>query len=266
MSTERQVLAIGTREAFIAWLEENGWLEDVVVESLVPRPGGRPPDAVDIRMWKQVGGSYVAGETRRVRAFRVTARRVSVYSLEGDLTPDHASQGAEIIECDQPVAFELDVPGRLHLCCEALYVAHTERTETVPGWLSRREFWCDASAPPPTPSEWREHFRAEGKDVVWRSYGGPGVEDAAVPDDYGGWFLQSPAKIPSDPGGVFFRSAVRTPAGCHLTLQSWYEDARALWLIAAKLVAKLPGVTVHCGNVRMPGAEWQQHMEELRNP
>jgi len=59
---------------------------------------------------------------------------------------------------------------------------------------------------------------------------------------------------------------VRTPAGCHLTLQSWYEDARALWLIAGRLVARLPGVTVRCGNVQMQGAEWRRRLEELRNP
>jgi hypothetical protein len=263
-----RVRTIDARQAFVAWLGENRWLEDAVVESLAPLPGrpasGLAPAVVELRMRIQIGGSRVAGAERLVRALRVTARRVREYSLEGDLTPGHVSQGAEALEGELPVAFELDVPGILRLVCEALHVAHTERVETVPAWLSRREFTCEARGPHPTPSAWRERFRAQGEDVVWRRYGGPGVEDAAVPGDYGGWFLQSPDRIPSQPGGVFLRSVAGTPLGCRLTLESWDDDARALWIVAGRVVATLQGVTVRCGNVLMSGPEWERRLDELR--
>jgi hypothetical protein len=254
---------ISTREQFEVWLGENWALEDATVESLTPLPRSGPGQAtaepVCLTISLQVGGSYRAGEHRTIRRLELTARGVVEYRLdpEGGFSPDHCCDGVEQITAAAPVAFEMDVPGRLRLACHSLEVKVTEHDEVVPPWLSTRELSATVrDRDPPTPREWVEVCSARGLDVVWRYYGGPPVPAAEVPPEYTGWFLQFRDRVGATLEGLFVRHFAPEPNGFVISFENHELDEPRLWRAVALFLVHLPGCTIECGNVQMPGSAW----------
>lgn len=254
-------MRISTTEQFEAWLDENGFLEDATVESLRPMPPSRSGETaaepVCLTLSLQVEGSLWAGEYRTIRRLELAARGVEEYVLEGEFFPENCSQGGELITAaSAPIAFEIDVPGRLRLACCFLDVDTTEHQEVVPPWLSNEFSATVRGQTLPTPQDWVEICSAHGLDVAWRNYGGPGVRPSEVPAEYDGWFLQFRNRISTTLNGLFVRYVERAPDGFTITFENHELEEARLWRAVALFLGGFPHCTVNCGNMRRTGPEW----------
>lgn len=259
-------MKIDTAQAFGSWLSENFWLHDAVVDALepLPDPAGREstPASVRLLLSMQIGGSYRAGQERRIRQLEIIARGVSQYSLSdgGSFTAGHRSEGAAVFLSAHPIALKLDVPGVLRLACEVLEVAQTERAELVPPWLSPREFSASARGHLPTPAQWTGFFTALGLPVTWRYYAGPSTEASHVPDDYAGWFMQMSERVSATTGGLFIRTAEQRGSAFVVTAENHDEEMADLWVVAGTMLGAFAHARISCGNVELPGDQWTAHL------
>lgn len=252
-----------------SWLQEHKWFEDAFVRELTPIPdthATHPPTHGYLKLGFAIGGSFEAGKTIESQVFLLTAMEVRDWSFDGDpsCTPGHCTDGLELLESDEGIAFTIDLPGRFRAICSRLRIEELPSiSERVQPWLSDREIYAKIPHMPlPTPRDWVEMFRTRGVEVVWRYYHGEPRETDEVPvEDYSGWYLQSPGKVPVTSGGLFFFHCHPEPDGFSVHLTN--DDAEDPWVFqcAAKILGSLPDSVIHCGNCKLSGGQWLEWLE-----
>ena len=255
-----------TRQAFIDWLEQQDWLQEAFVDSVVPLPQpGALPDKVRLVFRVQTAGGVCAGDHRRMRELVLSATGVSRFELPPDgLASGNCCEGADIPQdSSSAISFSIDVPLELRVDCAQLEVVEREWDEVVPEWLSDREFSAVVpDAPLPRPEHWIQALRLSGLDVAWRYYGGPATPEASVPSDYEGWFLQQKDRVSLTLGGVLFLAAKTDTTGFRVHLQRQTEKNDPVWSACARYLCDFRGVEIHCGNSKLSGPTWAARIGE----
>lgn len=262
------VLTINTRKGFEDWLIENAHFSDARVLSLSPTPehnSSSVPSEVTVELACQIEGSYKAHSTRVSRVLRIQATNIAEYHLAGDgtVSSEHWSEGMESIDSDYPIAFEIDVPGPLTLCCSEISVEDLpDLIETVSPWLSDREVFAKVPAASlPTPAEWQTKFNELDQDVVWHIYRGAPQKTADVPSsNYEGWFLQAREDLIENQQGIFFFACKPDEDGFRVQIQNQGVSS-SLWQAAMSILAAFHGGEIHCGNCEFSGGVFLAELE-----
>lgn len=257
------VLTINTRKEFDEWLTKNASFSDARVLSLSPIPehdSSSVPSEVTVELAYQIEGNYKAHSIRVSRVFRIRATNIEEYRLaaDGTVSSEHWSEGIEPFESDCPIAFKLDVPSLLTLCCSEIYVEELPNlTETVAPWLSDREVFAKVPAlSVPTPAEWQTRFKGLDQDVVWHIYGCAPKKTAEVPStNYEGWFLQTQEEMNENQQGIFFFACKPNGDGFQVQIQN-HGASKSLWQAAMSVLAAFDGVEIHSGNCEFSGGEF----------
>lgn len=248
------------RQSFVEWLDEQWFLQDAFIDSVVPLPQPSAlPDQVRIAFRIQTAGGISAGEQRNMREIILVATDVSRFELlPHGFVSGNCCQGADIPEdSSAAIAFRIDVPLTLRLDCERLDVVEREWTEVVPEFLSSREFFITVKgAPLPAPEQWVQALKVLGVNVAWRCFGGPAVPVAYVPNQYEGWFLQQTDRIDSTSGGVFFFTSRGNGTGFEIQLQRHDAEDDPVWSRCSQYLGNFKEAEVHCGNAKLSGSAW----------
>ena len=263
------MLTIDTPAKFEQWLTENGWFEDARILSIAPLPKSEQdslPSTVTVELAYQIKGNHKAHSTRVSRAFRLVANDINEYHMSGDgsFTPEHWSEGIEILESDSVIAFKIDVPAILTLRCGVVTVeALPNLIETVKPWLSDREVYAKIlSATLPTPAEWVNMFERFNQNVSWHIYGGESRPHSEVPQsNYEGWFLQIPEALDEKHQGVFFFACKPNGDGFRVQVKN-HGASESLWHATMVILGQFKDVEVRCGNCEFHGAEWLEQLAQ----
>ena len=265
-------MRIKNQAEFEEWLDTNFWLEDVSINALKPYPKTasvdiKLPECVQLICTLQVGGSYLAGETRWIRDIEITAQGIKNYFIDWEegYIAGNCCQGIELIEVEQGLKFTLDVPGTLQIACNSLEILqYPDREEIVKPWFSTNEFSADAVLNKlPSPQDWINHFQKKGYDVVWRYLHSEEQALERVPADYTGWFLQLRSRIDENPQGLFFKHCQLEGKQFSLSLYNYDAAIQELWVEAGNYIATLPKVSISCGNSVMNQTEWLAYLVQL---
>jgi hypothetical protein len=263
------MLILDTRTRFEQWLSENDWFEDARVLSLKPFPNPERrliPLTVNMEIAYQIEGNYKAYSTRISRVFQLIATGIQEYQLStGDtFSSEHWSNGIEILESDSPIAFQMDIPGTLTLCCEMLAVEQLpDLVETVRPWLSDRDVAAKIPASAmPSPEEWIRLFKKHNLNVAWHIYGSESKPTSEVPpSDYEGWFLQVPEELCDEHQGLFFFGCKPDSVGFSVNIHN-HNASTLLWHTAEVIIGQFQDVEVHCGNCEFHGSEWLEQLSK----
>ena len=257
------MLTLDTRTEFDRWLTEHHGFEDGRLLSLTPLPRREQsflPSTVTFELAYQVEGNYKANSTRASRVFRLHASGIHEYHLSegGSLSPEHWSEGIELLESGSPIAFRVDAPATLTLCCARVLVEELPRlVETVKPWISDHDVYVKvSSATMPSPAEWVKLFERYGQCVAWHVYRGePGLVPEVPQSDYTGWFLQAPEALDEKHQGLFFFYC--KPEGVDFVVHLQNHGASTLlWRAAMVILGQFPDAEVHCGNCEFHSSEW----------
>jgi hypothetical protein len=244
-------------EALASWLDEHSWFEDAMVRMISPAPSetrSAPPELVTMELAYQVGGGLRAGDTRRLRRMQIRCSGVTRFELEDRAahSPQHWSEGVELLPSTEGISFAIDVPGRLTIACARVdAVELPEATETVQSWESDRQISITLADGLPSPAEIVEQCRARtGVKIVWRIYSTEAVPVSSVPvAGYDGWFLQLPERISEELGGIMLGVHVApTALALTLTRMASREGNDLLWAAVLKTFSSFKVSQATCGN------------------
>ena len=101
-------------------LDEFGWFEDGHCLTLTPPPTEKmPPHRVELVLRDAGIGGFRPGDVRAYRAVKLTSTDVEEWSLEGGgeffHSPQHCTEGAELIDLPDSFGLTLDVPSMIRL-------------------------------------------------------------------------------------------------------------------------------------------------------
>lgn len=257
-----------TSAQFEAWLDEHRWFQDCRVLSVEPRPvaeNAELPFTVHIQLAYQIDGNYLAHSIRVSRRFNIAAIGVRQYSLseEGAISLDHCSNGIDVVEAEEAIAFCIDTPAILTVRCEQVSVEELPNlTEIVKPWLSDREVYaCVPAGKLPTPAEWIALFSRYGEQVAWHIYGENPRATGEVPEtDYRGWFLQDPTCLDDSHQGLFFFACRPEHHGFSLQIVN-HGTSEHLWHVAKTILGQFKDVEIRCGNCLFSGPEWVKQLQ-----
>lgn len=106
-------LAFTDLATLITWMDDDG-LTQVHLADVAPRPGPRLPRVVRFTWWQHDPGAR--------RPYRVTARGVTAWSLDGELGDGELSIAPPTGAERAPIELVMHAPGRLVLACASLQV------------------------------------------------------------------------------------------------------------------------------------------------
>jgi hypothetical protein len=245
-----------------------GFEGDFVVElALMPQVQGVEfPPRVSIELGQQIVGGYEAGGLRTLRIVRVEAIGVQRWSLDQPASIELDSclaDGVELLEPEGSIGLAFDLPGRPTLVCSGVILSpHVDRTDTIKPWASDRMFLAVVPGHPrPRPAEWIERLRGIGLYAVWRRYGSEAEPASDVPEDYAGWFLQTPERINESPGGLcFYDCSLSKDGNLMLQLDAYDVNSHGLWAACGRKIGSMPDSMIHCGNCGLTGEQWLEYL------
>jgi len=259
---------IKLRSEFEKWVETNYYFEDARMLHLEPIPGinnNELPSNIVMELAYQIEGNYKAYSVRKSRVFRLIFSSIAEYKLLGDepYNPEHWSECMEIIESNLPIAFLIDVPGRLTLTCNEVNIEELPLLiEKVQPWLSNREIYAEINSMlMPTPEDWIQLFANYNHTVVWHYYKGEPVHVSNVPiSNYVGWFLQEPNTLDFDHQGIFFFTCAPNNLGFNLHIEN-HNASGSLWASVQKVIGNFKNAKINCGNCEFDNQQWLDYIE-----
>lgn len=260
--------SIQTSSQFEEWLVEHNWLLDCRVLSLAPLPRSPQeplPTAVSMELAYQIEGNYEAHSIRVSRKFRFLATGIREYRLadEGGISPNHWSQGMDLLVPDDGIAFRIDLPAFLFLRCDEIFIEELPNlVERVEPWLSDHTVFARVPAVSiPTPAEWVALFKRHNEEVVWHIYREQPKPTLEVPQaNYRGWFLQDPTCLDDEHQGLFFFSCNPDNEGFSVCVENSGASDR-LWHVTKTILGQFKDVAIHCGNCIFSGQEWVKQLQ-----
>lgn len=261
-------MRIKSRAKLESFLEENDWFEDGYITEINSEfTSDNKPSQVNIKIGYQIAGDYRAGSPRTIREFTIKASGIKLWTYDkAFFDSDHCMEGIELL--DDCLGIQFDIPEIVTLICEELVVNGPFDIEsTTKPWVSDTEFITtipDMSVP--LPQKWISWLQEEGFKVSWRFAG----SDAKSPDevsfpDYSGWFIQKTEKIDTTDYGIFFFHVEDKDGKLYLHIENRDTDAD-LWLVMTKVLARMPGVTISCGNCTFSGEQWMKYLADGMYP
>ena len=253
-------------------LDEFGWFEDGHCLTLTPPPTKKmPPRRVELVLRDAGIGGFRPGDVRAYRAVKLTSTDVGEWSFEGGgeffHSPQHCTEGAELIDLPDSFGVTLDVPSIIRLLARSFtFERLPEVSEVVAPWTSERDLHVDAaSGHLPTPSDWIARLEHEGLAAHWRRYGdGPAPVDRVPEEDYSGWFLQRPERTSESNGGVMFR-AFDDGTRLMIVLDRWEADDELWDAVRRSAGLMFPEATFRSGNSSFLANEWTAHLSHERD-
>ena len=266
------MLKVKTNKQFEDWLVEHNWLTDCRILLADPEPTATtsPPKTITLEVAYQIAGNYRAYSSRTSRVFRIRPTGVLRYELSGSnsTSPNHWSEGLELVESRSCVSFQIDTPGIMTLHCNSLTIEELPNlVETVEPWISDREIFATVTgAELPTPEQWLSLFKDHDQDVNWHMYKSePRDVGSITTSDYVGWFVQTSEGLDEQHQGVFFSECKPTNDGFRIALQN-AGASDILWRALAEIVGEFRGVRIACGNCEFDGSEWLEYLNHGKLP
>lgn len=270
-------LAFDDPNMFADWLEDFNYFDLGHLAALEPFPqavdsGLEAPTEVSFQLGCSLGGSYDAGQVRRIGRYQFRAGKVRQWTIsETKGAPyDFETRAIESLLVDDEVDF-LDVvlDNNIRLQCQFLlvealpdvniinrpFVDLSHATQHVPG------------AGLPTPGQWIEWLAQAGYDVSWRQiYGESRAPESLPQKEYEGWFLQINDAVNSTDNGVMLKSLVAFEDGFFAEFEDWnsLEDGPGyseMWKALSCVAARVKDISVRSGNCLLSGSEWHASIE-----
>lgn len=271
-------LSFEDNTSFADWLEEHDYFDSGCGGIFEPEPTafGRKvvaPERVSFQLGFPVGGSYDAGQLRRVKRYEFIADGVELWA---DIREHAASFGFDgpllggVIVNDENTLLDLVIDDSIQLQCRRIQIRELSDLTVVnlPAVNKRSATLFFADTPLPSPVDWIEWLKESGADASWRRMHDVAVAASEVnQDDYEGWFLQSLSLIDSTTGGLMLKSLKAIDGGFFAEFDNWEQPAddqssSELWNKLSQMAALRPNVFVRCGNCLLTGAEWKQALLE----
>ncbi|MFA6211724.1 MAG: hypothetical protein WC714_19955 [Candidatus Obscuribacterales bacterium] len=271
-------LSFEDNTSFADWLEEHDYFDCGCAGHFDPEPTtfgleAGAPERVSFQLGFPVGGSYDAGQLRRVKRYEFIANGVELWAY----TKEHAASfgfdgpllGGVIVN-DENTLIDLVIDDLIQLQCRRIQVSELSDLTVVnlPA-LNRRSatlFFADTALP--IPADWIEWLNEVGADASWRRIHDVAVAPSEVNlDDYEGWFLQSRNLIDSTPSGVMLKSLKVVEGGFFAEFDNWEEpvdgqSTSEIWSNLSQVTSLRPNVFVRSGNCLLTGEEWKRALLE----
>ena len=260
-------------EQYKSWLDDNFWLDDVIVESLELLPNNinqiGNPHEIKLKCFMQITGSYRAGENRTIRKYDLIFKGIKEYSLSGKFIKGNCCEGVEDFDEAKDLVFNLFVPGNLLIICENIEIlTQLDIEEKVPHWLSDSDFTVDIEGLNlPIPQMWIEYLKNKKLDVVWRYYSGDSKKPHEIPqDDFTGWYLQLRNRININPEGLFFFTCKIKDSGFYFHLSNKDLEITEIFVAIGEIITELnySKIKIECGNAFLKVDEWLSHINKIK--
>ena len=116
---------------YIKWLDDNYWLDDVIIEDIQLLPHNLKPNEIpkriNLKCKMQLSGSYKAGEIRTIREYNIIFNDVKEYSLSGKYIKENCCEGVEEFDHRNGIIFNIFVPGNLLIACDTIEIINQIR-------------------------------------------------------------------------------------------------------------------------------------------
>lgn|GEM_PF-4332267 len=271
-------LSFEDNTSFADWLEEFAYFNCGCGGIFEPEPAafGRKvvaPERVSFQLGFPVGGSYDAGQLRRVKRYEFIADGVELWAYINEHSASFGFDGpllGGVIVNDENTLLDLVINDSIQIQCRRIQMRELSDLTVVNrpaiNKLSATLFF--ANTPLPSPADWIEWLTEAGADASWRRMHDVAVAVSEVnQDDYEGWFLQSRSLIDSTTGGVMLKSLKAVTGGFFAEFDNWDQpvddqSTSEIWGNLSQVAALRPNVCVRCGNCLLTGAEWKQALLE----
>lgn len=271
-------LSFEDNTSFADWLEDHDYFDSGCGGNFEPEPTafGREVVAlkrVSFQLGFPVGGSYDAGQLRRVKRYEFIADGVELWAYINEHSASFGFDGpllGGVIVNDENTLLDLVVNDSIQLQCRRIQVRELPDLTVVnlPALNRRSATLLFADTPLPAPADWIEWLHEVGADASWRRMHDVAVAATEVNQaDYEGWFLQSRNLIDSTPSGVMLKSLKGVDGGFFAEFDNWDQpvddqSTSEIWDKLSQVATLRPNVFVRCGNCLLTGAEWKQALLE----
>lgn len=186
---------------------------------------------------------------------------MSSYSCSPNFVPadDHCIESIEPIEVDGGFGLQITDP-RITLIAKSFSISEGKTIKSiVKPRISRRDISMRAPmAEIPKPDFWQQEFKKLGFDIVFRCFAGESKPLQKLPSNYVGYFFQLENRVKIDNHGIFIRDCSIGEKGIAMCFEQDDEELESLWTALTIILARIPDVTIYCGNCKFTGAEWLQ--------
>ncbi|CAN5219829.1 hypothetical protein BH11CYA1_BH11CYA1_34910 [soil metagenome] len=260
--------------SFADWLEEFEYFDSSCAGNFEPLPTVFAGDDVPLKMVSfqlgfPVGGSYDAGQLRRVKRYEFVAYRVERWAYTREQPAAFGFNGRlldGVIVNDENTLLDLVIDDSIQLQCRQIEIRElSDLIEVNLPAVNKKSatlFFSDTVLP--VPSNWIAWLKDTGVEPTWRR-----MHDVAIlacdvnQDNYEGWFLQELTLIDSTIGGVMLKSLKAVEGGFFAELENWDQPVdeisnSSLWAKLSQVAASKSNVIVRCGNCLLTGGEWNQ--------
>ncbi len=218
-----------------------------------------------------MGGSYDAGQLRKVERFRFSGYHVQQWSANF-IQKDYALDGLLIdgVEVDDDKQLiDILIDGNIHLQCSSIEIELLPEATIVnrPLVTTRTAVVHFPNTVLPNPAQWLQWLAEIGAACTWRQNYGDAVRAESLPqDDYEGWFMQAANLVDSTTSGVMLKTLKQFDGGFFAELDDWNqpEEPHAyspMWRLLSQVAASKPHSSVRCGNCLLTGPEWLESLD-----
>lgn len=260
-------MIIKNKEELEEWLDQNYWFEDGYVSKIE----GEPDGTLRITVGYEIEGTYVAGESQKLKEFEISPKNVSkwTYSKEHPFSPSHEWCIKGIDLADDGLGLKFETPYIFEMVCSTLEISNPRIIEgyTQP-WTSDRGIYIVAPhREVPTPAYWIKELKKSGLEGSFRYYCGAakGVNELPYPD-YSGYYIQATDRIEESQEGIFFNAITNEKNELRISLELKDEESGEVWRAILRIFSNWENIKISCGNVVFEQAEWSGFLETGRYP
>lgn len=252
-------------EEIDSWLSENWYCEEWFILHV-------ELDPLTITIGYTSEGNYAAYSERHIRSFKIIPSRV--FYLSND--PEQFIHSEEIsIESIEPLNVEKRVGIEIYffafpafrLVADSFAIIEQEVIKTTfEPWLSDRNIFVEAPLEAvPILSFWKERFKEYGFDILFRFYGGKGMQPEELPyPDYSGYFIQLADRIKETDQGLFISSVSQKDRVVSMHFEKEDAHLNELWTVLTKILSDIPQVKLKSGNCEFSANEWKDYLRGLK--
>lgn len=245
---------IKTYEELDDWLKKYHCFEDGHVLEI-------DMNTLAITVGLTISGTYRANTEQETLNFEITPTKVSSYSCAPNFVTgnDHCIDSIEPVEVDEGVGLQITDP-RIILIAESFTISEGKTIKSiVKPHISRRDIYMRAPMEEiPKPDFWQQEFKKLGYDIAFRYYAGESKPLQKLPSNYVGYFFQLENRVNTTKHGIFIAGCARGDKGISMSFEQDDEELDSLWTALTIILARIPDVTIYCGNCKFTGPEWLQ--------
>lgn len=240
------------------WLKEYNYFEDGHVLKLE-----KDPFALTIGIL--TSGNYEAYTNKEILCFKIVPKNIFSCEYPPDFKPsdDHYIEAIESLEVSRGVGLQVFGPPTLTVKAETFIISDREIIKsTFKPWLNPKHIWIKFPMKEiPKPNFWKEKFKDQGHDIIFRFYSGESKPSQLLPyPNYSGYFFQLEDRLGISKEGILIDNCAIKDCEVFMGFRKCDEGLDLIWKALATILSDIPDIKISCGNCKFTGEEWKRNI------